>query len=404
MTGNILAFWNPKAIDRENGGYRLNHDALGEWQGRSGNRELVGQARTLWFFARLMTTPYRSKAYDSAARHGFDFLRDRLWDEQFGGFFWEVDSTGRVPTKVDKHLYGQAFGLYALAEYAIATGDARAEAMARQLYGLLEQHAHDIANGGYREFFRRDWSAAEPAFVTYMQNRADVKQLNTHVHLLEAFTRYSHLVREPAVRDRLTELIVVMSNTVVRKGAIACTDVHDSAWVPSTTPAHSLVTYGHDLENIWLLIEACEAVALPNALLRDLYESLFHNAWRFGFDHRRGGFFYQGPLRKSVTARQKVWWVQAEALLCALHMYRLTRKEVYFRCFRETLDWITRRQIDWTVGEWHGRIETDGTSSGGKSGDRTGRWKTPYHNGRAIIRCLELLGDEDVEVVTRHLP
>ncbi|HUF74397.1 MAG TPA: AGE family epimerase/isomerase [Gammaproteobacteria bacterium] len=393
LTENILPFWYPRTIDAENGGFRINHDERGEWVGQGCNRHLVSQSRTAWFFARLTNSAHRSDGHSAAARHGFEFLRDRLWDEEFGGFFWEVDGTGRTPIKLEKHLYGQSFGLYALAEYAIATQDAQAVSMARTLYGLLERHAHDGDNGGYREFLHRDWRPAEPSAATYMEDRADLKQFNTHLHVLEAFTRYYHLVQEPEVRNRLTELILIMSNAVVRKPITGCRNAHDDDWTPQD-PATSRVTYGHDLENIWLLIEACEAVGLPNALLCDLYETLFYNAWRFGFDHRHGGVFYQGPPGKFAAARQKIWWVQAESLLCALHMHRLTRKKAYFRCFTKTLEWTTRYQIDWNLGEWHRRISPTGVSSGKKSGDEAGAWKAPYHNGRAIIRCLELVSEE----------
>jgi cellobiose epimerase len=398
LAENILAFWYPRAIDDENGGYRINHDALGNWQGERRDRQSVSQARTLWFFARLMTSPYRSEQCAAMARHGFEFLRDRLWDHEFGGLFWEIDSTGRTPTKADKHLYAQAFGLYALAEYAIASADPRAESMARELYGLLEGHAHDDANGGYREFFQRDWRPVEMSSPSYLEKRADIKQLNTHLHVLEALTRYHDLVREPAARNRLTELILILSSALVRKRTMAYTDVHAMDWTPSLEPAHAHVTYGHDLETVWLLIEACESTGLPNPALRDFYDAVFYNSWRFGCDHRDGGFFYQGPIGQHATAKQKVWWVQAEALVCALHMYRLTRRQIYLSCFRDTLLWITRRQIDWQVGEWHRRIEPDGTASGDKTGDQTGAWKTPYHSGRAIIRCLDLIAAEQARL------
>ena len=51
-----------------------------------------------------------------------------MWDQQFGGFYWEVDSSGRAATRPEKHMYGQAFGLYALTEYAMASGDPTAKA------------------------------------------------------------------------------------------------------------------------------------------------------------------------------------------------------------------------------------------------------------------------------------
>ena len=69
LTKNIIPFWYPQAIDREHGGYRLNHNAAGEWLGPA-NKRLVTQARTAWFFARLYNSPYGKKEQD-CPRHGF---------------------------------------------------------------------------------------------------------------------------------------------------------------------------------------------------------------------------------------------------------------------------------------------------------------------------------------------
>ena len=49
---NILPFWLPQCIDREYGGYRLNHDITGQYLG-DGDKNLVAQARMVWFFSRL---------------------------------------------------------------------------------------------------------------------------------------------------------------------------------------------------------------------------------------------------------------------------------------------------------------------------------------------------------------
>ena len=45
---------------------------------------------------------------------------------------------------------------------------------------------------------------------------------------------------------------------------------------------------------------------------------------------------------------------------------------------------IAEHQADWENGDWHAWI-------GGRSEGKSGPWKSPYHNGRAVIRCLELL-------------
>jgi len=152
LTENIIPFWYPQVIDLEDGGYRLNHDLRGKWKGRA-NKRIVTQARTVWFFSRLSKSGYGASEHLEAARHGYEFLIDRMWDKVFGGFYWEVDSSGNTATKPDKHLYGQAFGLYALSEYAMASGDASAIARAKELFNILERYAHDTDNGGYREFF-----------------------------------------------------------------------------------------------------------------------------------------------------------------------------------------------------------------------------------------------------------
>ena len=86
LTENIIPFWYPGAIDRAHGGYRLNHDGQSAWRGDA-DKFLVTQARTLWFFSRLATTEYGGGRYLEAARHGYEFLRDRMWDPDCGGFY-----------------------------------------------------------------------------------------------------------------------------------------------------------------------------------------------------------------------------------------------------------------------------------------------------------------------------
>ena len=114
-------------------------------------------ANGLVFFAPGQLRITQTPEHLEAARHGYEFLRDRMWDRQFGGFYWEVDSSGRAATRPDKHTYGQAFGLYALTEYAVASGDSNAKATAKELFTLMETKAHDEEHGGYREILKRDW-------------------------------------------------------------------------------------------------------------------------------------------------------------------------------------------------------------------------------------------------------
>jgi cellobiose epimerase len=386
LTENIIPFWYWQVVDEQYGGYRLNHDLAGRHQGPA-NKCLVTQARTLWFFSRLANSPYGVPGHLEAARHGFAFLRDRMWDQQFGGFYWEVDSSGHSVSRPEKQIYGQAFALYALTEYAAVSRDPSAQATAKEVFALMETKAHDPQYGGYRDILQRDWTPLLSSRTAGTHDRVPVKRMNTHLHLLEAMTTFVALTDDPVARQRLIELVLVNSNSVVRKDIGACTEKYREDWQPFDGPNERRVSYGHDVENLWLLMEACKTAGIAQNLLADLYRTIFKYALRYGYDRRNGGFYDSGPLNAPADRREKIWWVQAEGLVAALQMYKLTGEPSYWNCFARVLDWIVKHQVDWKHGDWYEVVDEQGKPSGVKAGP----WKGPYHNGRAMLRCLDLL-------------
>jgi mannobiose 2-epimerase len=79
-----------------------------------------------------------------------------------------------------------------------------------------------------------------------------------------------------------------------------------------------------------------------------------------------------------------IWWVQAEALWCAMRMFELTRNAEYLRVFNRVWEFVSWAQIDWRHGEWHERVRP----SGRVTGDKAHIWKCGYHNGRALIESI----------------
>jgi mannobiose 2-epimerase len=378
---NILGFWFPKTIDAKHGGYAINHDAQGNPKG-DGPKGIVTQARQVWLFSRCAREGYgNKKEMLDAARHGYDFLRAKMWDARHGGFYWSVDATGNEKRQPRKHLYGQAFGLYAVSEYARASGRVDALEFATQIFQTLEKHAHDKRFGGYREFFNEDWTPAAPNEPSYMSGGSGVKLMNTHLHLMEAMTAYYLASKSAAARTRLIELVDIESNAVVRKGLVACTDQYELDWTPKLDGKLATVSYGHDLENVWLIVEARQALDLPAAPFIDLFKDLWTYSLKYGFDTEKGGFFYTGPFDAPAADRQKSWWVQAEALVSALEMYRLTGDKKYYDAFEKTWEFLDKHQIDWKNGEWRSIVMPDGSARG----DKAQIWKAGYHNGRAMI-------------------
>ena len=385
---NIVAFWYPKSIDKINGGYVISFDARGVANPRA-SKTLVTQSRQVWLFSRLAREGYRPAEMLAAAGHGFRFLRDRMWDQRHGGFYWEVDAAGTKALMPKKHMYGQSFALYALSEYYAASNDRGALDLANRLFALFETHAHDPRYGGYLESFNRDWSMPPAGENGYLGVPPGMKLMNTHLHLLESMTAYYRASHSAVARDRLMELIAIQSNAVVRKPLTACTDKYERDWTPvlGRNAAWDLVSYGHGLENIWLLADASQAAGIPVRPFVDLYRQLFAYALKYGYDAGHGGFYNTGAFNQPASDRTKTWWVQAEACVSALYMYRLTRERVYWDVFAKTYDFIDKYQTDWKTGEWWESVSPDLKPSGAKAHG----WKAGYHNGRAMMECLGIL-------------
>src|SRR5262245_22162311 len=386
LTENIQNFWLQNGLDRQNGGYIISYDNQGKII-EPYTKMIVTQSRQLWLHSRLARAGYNREQNLKAAEQGFRFLTEKMWDKQNGGFYWEVDPTGK-PLKTQKHLYGQSFGLYALSEYYLATRKKNVLDWATELFYIIEAKAHDSKHNGYNEMFNADWLPVPEGTANFISPAPPpVKLYNTHLHLLESITTFYRANHSPLARKRLLELIRIETEKVVRKELPACTDVHNPDWTPRLDGDFATVSYGHDLENIWLVMDAYDAIEESSKPHQKLFEGLFDYSMKYGFDHEKGGFFSSGPFNQPATNRTKAWWTQAEALVAALWMHQLTGEAKYLDVFTKTWDFVEKNMIDWQNGEWHANISPDGKVTGQKASI----WKAGYHNGRAMIESLAIL-------------
>ena len=386
LSENIAPFWIRKSLDRENGGYIINFGPASE-PGGEGPKALVTQARMVWYFARMARAGRDVQQNLAAAEIGYRFLREKLWDEKNGGFYWEVDPTGNKKLMPRKHLYGQSYGFYAVSEYYLASKRPDVLEFATRIFDVLEARAHDKTYGGYIEYFNEDWTAPPAGEISYMGVPPDWKLMNTHLHLMEAMTTFYRASGLPRARERLLELMAIDSNAVVRKDVGACTDKYRRDWTPILDTDFAVVSYGHDVESVWLLIDACDAAGLPVHPYLDLFRTLWRYSLKYGYDRSAGGFYESGPINRNADALRKIWWVEAEAIVSALYMYRMTGDSQYLEVFDRTLEFIEKHLVDWRNGEWHEFVTPDGKTGGSKAHV----WKAAYHNGRAMIECLQLL-------------
>jgi mannobiose 2-epimerase len=393
-----LDAWFPRALDADRGGFRCNFDR--DWQPSPfQSKTLVFQSRMTWTAADIvLRRPERAEEFRRYARHGVDFL-SRLWDPILGGFFWSLDPAKKdpVPLKDTKHVYGNAFAIYALAAASEALDDKACKDRAIETFRWLERHAHDAQNRGYHESLARDGTPdPRPDFRAGAKMRDLIytplgcKSMNTHIHLLEAFTALYRIWPDATLRARLEELLDLMLNKVcVWPGA------QHLFFTADWRPLPMGMSFGHDVETTYLLAEAAAALGRPDdPAVWSVGRALADHALAYGWDRKNGGFYDTGEALTGPTGRlHKIWWVQAEALntLLLLHERYGAETDVYWQRFLEQWSFIRHFQTDSRYGGWYLAVNEDGSMIPGDDTIKGIEWKAAYHDTRALLNVSERL-------------
>ena len=382
---SVVDFYLPACVDTAHGGYLESVREKNKFV-PTGEKFLTLQARQLWFFSTLASAGIEKDSALAAAKTGFEFLEGKFRDRSHGGYFAKVSDAGS-PTDRRKHVYPNAFALYALAAYHRATADVSSLDAAKDLFQTLEAKSHDPTNGGYVEFFEENWTPiTDPRVQSYI-SPGGTKTYNTHLHVLESFAELYRVWPDPLVRQRLEELLVVNTQSVRLPQHGCNVDGFMPDWKPIETPQNLRASYGHDVEAAWLCLDAGRTIGQSPRLLRSWAEGLVGYSLQHGFDKTHGGFFYTGPLGRDADDTKKEWWVQAEAMVSMLEMYQLTGRPHYYEAFERTLDFVEKHQVA-TEGSWWATRKSDGSPAGPS---RTSMWQGAYHNGRSMLLCEKLL-------------
>jgi mannobiose 2-epimerase len=382
LTRGILPFWLDRAHDRRRGGTIGLIDESGQAD-LTAPKGAILHARVLWTFSAAFRA-LRDDAYRVAADRSAVHFVAHFVDPTYGGVYWMVDAEGR-PLDARKHVYAQAFAIYALAEHHRATGDDHSLRMAIAIHRLVEAHAHDDVHGGYEEAFTREWTLLDDVRLSD-QDLNERKSMNTHLHLLEAYTTLHAVWRDARLAARLRELVELLLDRIIAPERDRVIGFFSADWQPRSTK----VSFGHDIEASWLLVEAAEALR-DDALVaraREAAQQLAMSVLATGVDAEYGGLFNESDGDALDT--DKEWWPQAEAIVGFLAAYQQSGDERFLRPALHTWQFVERRMLDREGGEWRRRVSRSGDDTRG--GEKVGPWKCPYHNSRA---CLEIMSRVD---------
>ncbi len=383
LTETILPFWQGRMRDPA-GGFFGAADCNGIVD-KKAPRASVVNARILWTFA--TATRVLGANYRATADWAFDELRTRFLDGEHGGVYWLLDAQGQ-PLSDRKQIYAQAFAIYAFSEYARATGNRDSLKLAIDLFRLIEKHAADRERGGYIEALDRAWKPLDDMRLS-TKDLNSPKSMNTHLHIMEAYTNLLRVWRDPALVARQADLIAVTLDRIVDDGHFKL--FFDMDW----RSLNDHISYGHDIEGSWLLVEAAEVLGSETliARARDAAVRMAERTLAEGRD-ADGSLYYEAHGDGQLIDANKHWWPQAEALVGFQNAFEMTGNPAFAEAVRDVWAFIRDHVTDHAHGEWHAKLTPDGrpyTATEDADACLAGPWKCPYHNGRACFEMLERL-------------
>jgi mannobiose 2-epimerase len=416
----LLDLWYPKSIDKQFGGFTSAY-TYDFKPAANQDKMIVTQARHLWVNSKCAEM-YPDAYFKEGARHGYSYLKNTLWDKQYGGFYTLVNQQGDVKTGsfAAKEAYGNSFGLYAVSAYYQATGDTAALHFAQQIFWWLEKNAHDPIYKGYYQHMKRDGTPEVRTSDIASTSDRGYKDQNTSIHLLESLSELYSVWPHPKVRERLQEMLTLIRDRITTpKGYLQLFFMPNWQPVSYRDSSENMilkhryldhVSFGHDVETAYLMLEASHLLGKENytrtlAVAKRMVDHALDNGW----DGKVGGFYDEGYYFKnkpgiSIILDTKSWWAQAEGLNSLLMMSDLYPSDAhhYEQKFNKLWQYVQTYLIDHEHGDWYpGGLDKEPNQKLALKGQI---WKATYHNFRALNNCIQrLLPDKVAPTVPSQL-
>jgi mannobiose 2-epimerase len=373
---NVLPFWALYSPDPAGGFYgTIRNDGLPVPEADKG---LVLNARILWTFSSAYRA-FEVENYKQLADRAQKYIIEYFLDPEYGGAYWLLNADG-IPLDTNKQTYGIAFAIYALSEHYRATGNKESLEQAIALYNTLQEHAYDAVNGGYIDSFTRNWQL--PERFGYDGQGIAPKTMNTHLHILEAFTNLYRVWPDKQLKKQLKRLVNLFYDEIINP------DTHHQRlyFTMEWNSLDKTDSYGHDIELSWLLCEAAKITGDDRLIERTkqmaitLVDTQIKEGWS-----PQGYMYYEksnGAISKNIE-----WWPQAEAVVGLINAWQLSNDPGYATTAIVTWRWIKENLIDSEYGEWYYRLDENLLPI--TTLPKADRWKCPYHNSRMAFETIE---------------
>jgi len=393
------AHW-PATADRECGGFLTDLDQ--RWRPCGPQRKsLEFQARQTWVFARA-ARQYPGRGYEDAARQGFAFLRDRMWDSIHGGFFTLVDRHGRPLEQGRKHPHGHAYAIEACVAMAPLVGETESRGWAERALQWLDTRAWDHEHGGYWGYFERDGTRIAPDRATgrdhydWIGTPNGFKDINVTGDTTAALSTLLAQGWGSSVAVKLRALARLYLDRLITEFGLM-SYLYTREW----TPLPDIARAGNPLQSVATLCEVARVLNAWDGVIPACERVT--RACRDFFAHPEGGVMFARSFTPAiqpgcqVSVPTRAWWVQTEATKASLLLALLAPADPSHReAFARQWAFVERALLDERFGGMYESAEEGARARRPLTG-RFGRtrkthlWKDATHEAHFLMDAVEWL-------------
>lgn len=362
---DVVPFWQRHSIDRECGGFLTCLDRKGRVYDT--DKFVWLQARQVWTFSMLYRLVEPRPEWLRTAEHGAEFLRRHGMDEH-GSWYFALDRKGR-PLVQPCNIFSDCFAALAFHEFALASGDVGAEALARRTYRNIRRRRHN-PKGPYSKI---------------VPGTRPMISLSLPMILCNLALELGEPTHESEVMKRFVD---------AKRGLVFENAAPDGSRLDGFEGR--LINPGHGIESMWFIMDI--ARRRGDRKLIDRCVDVVLSTLDFAWDRKYGGIFYfldaEGRPPLQMEWDQKLWWVHLEALVALAMGAALTGRRECRNWLEKVEEYAWSRFPDPEFGEWFGYLNRRGEVLLPLKG---GKWKGCYHLPRALYRCSEMFKHSERE-------
>lgn len=311
------------------------------------DENLIQISRYLWFYSNF-------KDEENL------IISNEIFNHLISEYMIEKGSLVCSKKEMDYHLYSLSFALYGISEYYKVNNTKQVKQIIDELVNFIEMNFYDLSAKMYNEQLTLDLKISEQNKIGLGNNPYTA---NSVIHLMEAYSNLCMI--DNSYKKLLKKVINILFENFYNENGYF-NQFLDEGKLEVDAP----ISYGHDIETVWLVQEALDVLGISNVEYLDKLSLICQNV--------ANQVLETGHFPVTSEGGESVWWAISEAIVG----FKYANEKGIFKNELSTL--ILNYFLN-NVYKTNHTINTFDDGGANPRGSVANKWKTPYHDGRMLL-------------------